>query len=655
MLYNRILALLLVTISFTFSQGFSDGPYGTEFFDIAGPFSIADLNSILSGDINDDEIVNIQDVILVIGYILGNTYFNNEQINDANLNNDMTIDVLDIIIIINNILSPSDPLWIFEQEWNDEDCYIFINYATGVSGSSALWISDTKDELLENSPDNIHYFFISDRTSYTTDIFAIQNTFDEILDTMSSEEQNHWKKHLHFIPTKTSSLGNWLTESLQSEYAIGIDRMQRIKEIGYLGNPNGFTGTYMHYLVHEAVYYNSEWNSLFEDENTYDEITVWDRDHYTGGWASSISQLVDFPSNNELNNYSRMSVELLRGCPDSNMNYSDAGCDEYDRIAHMYICQGECYETIYYWNIDQTTCEGVCSDSQYNNETSCTSAGETWTSSGNSWNSDDGVCYLINYNDVIESECENESTMEWNPNRECKEVARWITPFRRQPHHLTDISPLMAHIRPGGTKLVKFQESGWPNSLITLKLRFYHNDNTDVTAQEFIPIWNGTVQFNPDYADNRPPTVFMVPENASKVEFVTYITGHGWGNNTCYNCCEFCNSRHIFEVNGGIAEFSIDFPSAGSSTHCMSLEMIGQGTVPNQYGTWGYGRAGWCPGLDVDPFVTDITDAVVIGDENIIDYDACRVSGGSCVTPPTCGTCGYCPEIPMSSYIIIYY
>ena len=59
--------------------------------------------------------------------------------------------------------------------------------------------------------------------------------------------------------------------------------------------------------------------------------------------------------------------------------------------------------------------------------------------------------------------------------------------------------------------------------------------------------------------------------------------------------------------------------------------------------------------MDVDPFVIDITDYVVVGDENVIDYDACRVSGNNCVTPPTCQGDGYCPEIAMSSYIIISY
>ena len=87
----------------------------------------------------------------------------------------------------------------------------------------------------------------------------------------------------------------------------------------------------------------------------------------------------------------------------------------------------------------------------------------------------------------------------------------------------------------------------------------------------------------------------------------------------------------------------------------MQLSTILQGVIPNQYGTWGYGRAGWCPGQDVTPYITDITEYISVGDENIIDYDACRVSGASCVTPPTCAGDGYCPEIAFSSYIIISY
>jgi hypothetical protein len=398
---------------------------------------------------------------------------------------------------------------------------------------------------------------------------------------MSNDMQDHWNEHLHFIPQKTSTLNNWVEEALSGEDALGIDRFQRIRETGYFGNPAGFTGNYINYLAHEALYFNYEFDALYEPDSTYDEITVFDRDHYTGGWAATISQNVTFPSDEELTNYSGMSIELLRGCPDGNMNYSDAGCDDYDRIAHMYICDPD--------------------------------------------------------------------------GSNCLEIARWITPFDRQPHHLTDISPFLSALRPGGEKVIKFQESGWPNSLITLKFRLYTDGDTQNIPQEIIPIWNGTVGFNPDYADNRPPTAFSIPSNATKVEFVSYITGHGWGCDS-YNCAEFCNSRHNFYINGGAYEFEKSHPNASAQNYCMSSEAISNGTIPNQYGTWGYGRAGWCPGQDVTPHIVDITNNIAIGEENIIDYDACRVSGTNCFTPPTCpGNGCYCAEIAMSSYIIIYY
>ena len=48
------------------------------------------------------------------------------------------------------------------------------------------------------------------------------------------------------------------------------------------------------------------------------------------------------------------------------------------------------------------------------------------------------------------------------------------------------------------------------------------------------------------------------------------------------------------------------------------MPMAIEGVKPNQYGTWGYGRAGWCPGMDVAPYIIDITNQIEIGDDNII-------------------------------------
>ena len=634
---TRSISIFVLVLSTTIvCDEFSEGPYGTGYFDIAGPFSVADLNISIQGDVNLDEIINIQDVILLVGEILGNTNLDNEQLEQADVNDDGIVDVLDIVNVVSQILYPQLSTWDFEDNWTGNDSYIFIQYDPTVSISTAMWLSNTKDDFLDNSPMNVHYFFISNRTQYEADIQTIKDGFDEILSGMSTELQNHWDTHLHFINNKTTDLDNWLTEALSGKYALSIDCFQRLREVGYLGNPASFTGTYLSYIAHEALYFDYENTILDDTGETYDEIIIFDEGIYTGGWASSISQMIETPTEFSSLAYNKMEVELLRGCPDGNGGYSDAGCDEYDRIAHMYFCEGQCYETQYFFDIDEQGC----------------------IDDGNSWNADDGICYQIVYLDNIEqSECTQENYT-WNENRECYEMARWITPFDRQPHSLTDITPFLAFFRSndGEQKLIKFQESGWPNSLLTLKIRLYHGENNNGVQRKAIPMWNGTVQFNPNYGDNRPPQVFEIPGNATKVEFVSYITGHGWGSAGCFNCCEFCNSKHIFSINGGVYEFDQSFPDASSSNHCMQPETIqSTGVIPNQGGTWGYGRAGWCPGRDVEPYIMDITNFVQIGEDNVIDYDACRVSGNSCVTPPTCQGDGYCPEIAMSSYIIIHY
>ena len=61
----------IVTVFIVQAQDFHEGPYGTGYFDIAGPFTISDLKSTLSGDLNFDDTVNIQDIILEISYIIG--------------------------------------------------------------------------------------------------------------------------------------------------------------------------------------------------------------------------------------------------------------------------------------------------------------------------------------------------------------------------------------------------------------------------------------------------------------------------------------------------------------------------------------------------------------------------------------------------------
>ena len=49
--------------------------------------------------------------------------------------------------------------WNFENEWNGYESYIFIHYNTAIAGFKHYGYQN-KESLLNDSPDNVHYFFI---------------------------------------------------------------------------------------------------------------------------------------------------------------------------------------------------------------------------------------------------------------------------------------------------------------------------------------------------------------------------------------------------------------------------------------------------------------------------------------------------------------
>ena len=63
-----------------------------------------DIN-IIPGDINNDSIVNIIDVVILINYILGQNNLTETQILLSDINQDEIVNILDIIQIVNIIMS----------------------------------------------------------------------------------------------------------------------------------------------------------------------------------------------------------------------------------------------------------------------------------------------------------------------------------------------------------------------------------------------------------------------------------------------------------------------------------------------------------------------------------------------------------------------
>jgi hypothetical protein len=225
------------------------------------------------------------------------------------------------------------------------------------------------------------------------------------------------------------------------------------------------------------------------------------------------------------------------------------------------------------------------------------------------------------------------------------EVGRWITTYAREGRWLTDASQTLALLRDGGARRLRFDASGQSYE-VTLKLRLSSRNKGARPAEAHFLFSGGA--FDTAYNDRYQPKTITVPADAKKVELFAVITGHGFGVEK-ENCAEFCAHEHHFEVNG--TDFFKTNPAAGSYTGC--ADNVPNGVVPNQYGTWFFGRGGWCPGWNVAPWTADVTGAVVPGTENTITYKA-LLHGAPYVPEPSGGQSGFPANINMVSYLVVW-
>ncbi len=193
------------------------------------------------------------------------------------------------------------------------------------------------------------------------------------------------------------------------------------------------------------------------------------------------------------------------------------------------------------------------------------------------------------------------------------ELGRWITTYHREGRWVHDVSGLLPLFSSGGTHRFKFQ---CQNSYeVKLDLRLFTQGKAAKPATATYLFDSFGVPFNATYNDGFQPMDIVIPAETAKVELASIISGHGMESPG--NCAEFCVTSHHFFVNG--TENVVTLSDADAQYGCM--DQVDQGTVANQYGTWWYGRSGWCPGKEVPFQVIDITDQVTIGGSNTFDYE----------------------------------
>jgi len=231
--------------------------------------------------------------------------------------------------------------------------------------------------------------------------------------------------------------------------------------------------------------------------------------------------------------------------------------------------------------------------------------GGPWYDACPAWDTSDYVWLCDNDDPGTE---EDESTS-------CEEMARIITGYWRGGRWVMDARHELPRLLDGGSHTFRFNGGGMAN-IVTVSLRLY----TDPAAPH--PFggtqlwWDTSTTWDANFDALHPSSTFSVPADATVVELVTIATGHG---NDSHGCGEFCAAEHTFAVNG-TSGYDVMFPEAGSEDGC--AEHVGDGALPNQAGTWTYGRNGWCPGMGVEPVQWDVTAAAAPGAENTLQYQA---------------------------------
>jgi hypothetical protein len=203
------------------------------------------------------------------------------------------------------------------------------------------------------------------------------------------------------------------------------------------------------------------------------------------------------------------------------------------------------------------------------------------------------------------------------------EILRHITPYRIGMAQYVDVTAL-APILKGTQTLTSFidtwvgpghaQGEGWR---VTVRFVFY--PGPPAGPSEVYNVWGkrnitvGQVEEGSTIADQVDPASFFVPSDVTRVVAHLTTTGHSFGNT--YNCAEFCEMKHDLSINGNIHSTE---PWRGDCD---------VNPVSPQFGTWEYGRNGWCPGAVTVGDQIDITDSILIGEENSLDFDILLANG----------------------------
>ncbi|MFT5667609.1 MAG: archaellum component FlaF (FlaF/FlaG flagellin family) [Vicingaceae bacterium] len=194
-------------------------------------------------------------------------------------------------------------------------------------------------------------------------------------------------------------------------------------------------------------------------------------------------------------------------------------------------------------------------------------------------------------------------------NGQLHEIARYITPYGKGCGpwvvDVTDFKTLLRGYTEFASYIQVWGASGW---LLNAKL-IYDRTPAANPYQKLTPLWasDNWVYGDPAVSYDLPARAITVDSNTNNVGMRMTITGHGQGNTN--NAAEFSQFTHQVAVNG-----------SNINSHILWNSNCNTNTCSNQFGTWQFARAGWCPGEAVDPYHVNMTSNVSASNNLTVDY-----------------------------------
>ena len=455
-----------------------------------------------------------------------------------------------------------DGPWSFEEHFTGDDSYVFV--VVNASSYSTSLLGGSVGTLLERSPRNVHYFFLPANGS--TQLAALRQRAGDDLAGLGEDDRAHWSSRLHFVTDDLNTSQTWLGQLYRSRRAT-TNMVPRYESVQWAVDrfqrirEVGQLGRLTGTGLRLEL-------PLLANEPKYYNFEYAREQDLAAHPATTVTLLdratvidnVDIDAT--LPDRAAMATfdTLEVDLRTDCVNHRDGDCGAWDYLSHLWLCS-----------------------------------------------------------EVPPSPDAGAPPADAGPALRCDvELARWITSYWREGRWVTDISGVLPLLREGGRQRLRWYASRQFDPrpapyVASLALRF-GNRRREVSPFETRLLFQGG-PLNATWTARHPPLRFTVPPDTRRAELYVLVTGHGSDTS---QCAEFCNHGHHFVFNGH--DHVVDFPEARSADGC--VDRVDQGVVPNQHGTWYFGRGGWCPGWDVRPVIVDVTSELRAGAENELGYTA---------------------------------